>query len=914
MLCLLVVSCTTRKAEVDTDAALEYCHRQVERTLADLRKADGDIDYTMMPRNIMADESEWNLRKATPEEWCAGFWPGILWYDYESTGDEAVRAEAEKFTASLEYLSRTPAFDHDLGFLVFCSYGNGYRLTQNPKYKQVILDTADTLATLFNPQVGTILSWPRNVEMLGGHNTIMDNMINLEMLFWAAKHGGSPHLADIAIAHANRTMECQFRDDYTSCHVAVYDSLSGNLIRCCTHQGHADGSMWARGQAWAIYGYTVVYRETRNPKYLDFVQKVADVYLSRLPADHVPYWDFDAPNIPDAPRDASAAAITASALLELSTFVDDAKAEEYRTAAVGMLSSLSSDKYRSGEAKPSFLLHATGHHPAGSEIDASIIYADYYYIEALLRLKRLQENGTLSEQDDTFTNPVIHADYSDPDVCAVGDDFYMTASSFNCTPGLPILHSKDLVNWQLVGHALKTLEPVEVFNLPQHGKGVWAPSIRHHNDEFYIYWGDPDYGIYMVKTTDPVGEWERPVLVKAGKGMIDPCPLWDDDGKVYLAHAWAASRAKFNSVITVCEMNSEGTKVISEPVMVFDGNDGVNHTVEGAKFYKRNGYYYIMSPAGGVHDGWQLAMRSSSVYGPYEARTVMAQGNTDINGPHQGGWVETQTGESWFLHFQDKDAYGRVVHLNPMTWVDDWPVIGIDADGDGCGEPVSEFRKPDVGRTYPVCRPATSDEFNSRRLGLQWQWHANYQDTFGFTSDLGFMRIYGHVLSEDFVNFWEVPNLLMQKFPAERFTATTKLKVSAKADGQASGLIVMGWDYCRISVEKQGEDFVLKQIVCHDAEQGGLEETIHDAALPSSRKFEAGLHPNYERDIWLSVEVDSGAVCRFSYSLDGLDYTSLPQPFTARQGKWVGAKVGLFSVAPHGKDRGWVDVDWFRVY
>ncbi len=289
LLCLSVVSCTTERAELDVDAALDYCHRQVGRTLADLKKVDGGTDYTMMPRNIMADEAEWNLRKATPEEWCAGFWSGILWYDYESTGDEAVRAEAEKFTASLEYLSRTPAFDHDLGFLVFCSYGNGYRLTRNPKYKQVILDTADTLATLFNPQVGTILSWPRNVEMLGGHNTIMDNMMNLEMLFWAAKNGGSPHLADIAIAHADKTMECQFRNDYTSCHVAVYDSLSGNLIRCCTHQGHADGSMWARGQAWAIYGYTMVYRETRNPKYLDFVQKVADVYLSRLPADYVPY-------------------------------------------------------------------------------------------------------------------------------------------------------------------------------------------------------------------------------------------------------------------------------------------------------------------------------------------------------------------------------------------------------------------------------------------------------------------------------------------------------------------------------------------------------------------------------------------------------------------------------------------------
>ncbi len=512
-----------------------------------------------------------------------------------------------------------------------------------------------------------------------------------------------------------------------------------------------------------------------------------------------------------------------------------------------------------------------------------------------------------------YVNPVLHADYSDPDVCAVGDDFYMTASSFGCTPGLPILHSKDLVNWRLANYALKTIEPVEFFNKAQHGKGVWAPSIRHHNGEFYIYWGDPDWGIFMVKAKDPLGEWEKPVLVKPGRGMIDPCPLWDEDGKVYLAHAWAGSRAAFNSVITVCEMNAEGTKVISDPVLVFDGNDGVNHTVEGAKFYKRNGYYYILAPAGGVETGWQLAMRSKQVYGPYEAKIVMAQGKTDINGPHQGGWVETNSGESWFLHFQDKGAYGRVVHLNPVNWVNDWPVMGVDKDGDGCGEPVHKYKKPRVGKKYPVETPAESDDFNSRRLGLQWEWHANYQDTFGFTTDLGYIRLYGHILSKEFVNFWEVPNLLMQKFPAEEFTATTKLKVSAKADGQQSGLIVMGWDYCYIGVEKQGEGFVLKQVTCKDAEQGGAETRIQQLNLPASRKFEAGLFPNYERDIYLCVKVEKDAVCRFLYSLDGKKYQPFGESFKARQGKWIGAKVGLFSTTPHGKERGWVDADWFNI-
>ena len=517
------------------------------------------------------------------------------------------------------------------------------------------------------------------------------------------------------------------------------------------------------------------------------------------------------------------------------------------------------------------------------------------------------------EGNGMYRNPVLHADYSDPDVCAVGEDYFLTASSFNCTPGLPILHSKDLVNWKIVNYALKKVEPVEYYNEARHGKGVWAPSIRFHEGVFYIYWGDPDFGIFMVKTRDPYGEWDKPVLVKAGKGMIDPCPLWDDDGRVYLAHAWAGSRAKFNSVLTVCEMNKEGTAVISDPVLVFDGNDGVNHTIEGAKFYKRNGFYYLFAPAGGVVSGWQLVMRSKDVYGPYEARIVMAQGKTDINGPHQGGWVDTPAGESWFLHFQDKGAYGRVLHLNPMKWVNDWPVIGVDKDGDGCGDPVSRYRKPKTDKTYPIETPVESDEFDTRKLGLQWEWHANYQDVFGFTTNMGYARIYGHELSPHFKNFWEVSNLLMQKFPAEEFTATAKLKVSAKDDGQLSGLIIMGWDYSWIGVEKQGEKFLLKQAVCKDAEQGNLEQVSTLAVLEPSRKFEAGLFPNYEREIYIRVHVDKGAYCRFSYSLDGKKFTEAGTLFKARQGKWIGAKVGMFSVTPHGKERGWVDVDWFHV-
>ena len=531
----------------------------------------------------------------------------------------------------------------------------------------------------------------------------------------------------------------------------------------------------------------------------------------------------------------------------------------------------------------------------------------------LLNAQYKSEVWVADKGDGTYVNPVLHADYSDPDVCAVDGHYYMTASSFNCTPGLPILHSEDLVNWEIINYAIKDVEPFDFFSKPQHGKGVWAPSIRHHNGEFYIYWGDPDFGIFMVKTKDIYGEWDKPVLVKAGKGMIDPCPLWDDDGKVYLAHAWAGSRAKFNSVITVCEMNSEGTTVVSNPVLAFDGNDGTNHTIEGAKFYKHNGYYYIFAPAGGVATGWQLVLRSRNVFGPYDSKIVMSQGKTDINGPHQGAWVDTPSGEAWFLHFQDKGAYGRVLHLNPMEWKSDWPVIGVDADGDGCGEPVHEYRKPNIGKTVGIVTPAESDEFNSTELGLQWQWHANYQDTFGFTTNMGYMRIYSHILSPEFVNFWEVPNLLLQKFPAEEFTATTKLKVSAKDDGQMSGLIVMGWDYAFLGVEKSGEGFILKYVQCKDAEQKTPEKTSVVGMLDKCRTFEAGLYPNYEIDIYLRVKVEAGGKCSFYYSTDGKRFHNVGDTFIARQGKWIGAKVGLFSVAPYGKGRGWVDADWVRI-
>lgn len=512
-----------------------------------------------------------------------------------------------------------------------------------------------------------------------------------------------------------------------------------------------------------------------------------------------------------------------------------------------------------------------------------------------------------------YRNPIINADYSDPDAIQVDGNYYMTASSFCNLPGLPILHSKDLVNWTIANYAVKTLEPADYFNSARHGDGVWAPAIRHHDGVYYIYWGDPDHGVYMVKTTDPFGEWDAPVLVHEAKGIIDTCPFWDEDGKAYLVNGWAKSRSGLNALITVSEMSTDGTRLLSDPVAVYDGLQDGNHTIEGPKFYKRNGYYYIFAPAGSVAAGWQVVLRSKSPYGPYEARTVMAQGNSDINGPHQGAWVETPGGESWFLHFQDKGVIGRVVHLNPMEWINDWPVIGIDKDGDGCGEPVSTYRKPDTGVKVLVQTPQESDEFDSLTLGNQWQWFANYQLPFGFATPYGYYRLYGHTLSPEFVNMREVPNLLTQKFPNDTFTATAKVTVSATQDGQQSGLIVMGRDYCRLTVEKIGDNFDIKLIECKSADKGKPEKSETVATIPAARLNGEGGRATADVDLWLRVKVGKDYQCTFSYSLDGKKFIACGTPFTARQGHWIGARVGLFSVQPAGKNRGWMDIDWFRI-
>lgn len=517
-----------------------------------------------------------------------------------------------------------------------------------------------------------------------------------------------------------------------------------------------------------------------------------------------------------------------------------------------------------------------------------------------------------------YKNPVINADYSDPDVIRVGDDYYMTASSFCDIPGLPVLHSKDLVNWTIIGHAIAEMPSyAQSAPDPSHGNHVWAPAIRYHNGEFYIYYGDPDLGIFMTKTKNPAGPWEPLVHVHKAKGIIDTCPFWDEDGRAYIAHGYAGSRAGVKSILGMIEMTPDGKSSIGQDRIIYDGHIG-NTTIEGAKMYKVGDMYYIFSPAGGVATGWQEVLRSKNVWGPYETRTVMDQGSTDVNGPHQGAWVDTPDGkEHWFLHFQDKGPYGRVVHLQPMTWGEDgWPVIGVDKDGDGKGEPVMKYRKPNVGNKYAAVNPAESDEFDSIELGKQWQWKGNPSALWYFCdANASKLRLFSQKTAETH-RLYDRSNILLQKLPAEDFIATAKVQFfpHGKQLGERAGLAIMGYSYGAIALEKREDGIYLVQF------EGNSKSKSRDEAEHAAVKVDGG------KELYLRVQVKSGdvkkpnkkedykPVATFAYSFDGKKFTTFGEPLTLTPGHWIGSKVGLFCVRDwHINDSGWLDIDWFRV-
>lgn len=547
-------------------------------------------------------------------------------------------------------------------------------------------------------------------------------------------------------------------------------------------------------------------------------------------------------------------------------------------------------------------------------------------------------------QNGNYRNPVLYADYSDPDAIRVGEDYFMIASSFSNSPALPVLHSKDLVNWKVINYCLKHV-PEFRYNNPLHGCGVWAPSIRYHEGTYYVCFPMPDEGIYMTTTKDPWGEWSKPVNIRPGAGWIDPCPFWDDDGKAYLVAGVAKSRIGYKSVLHIVRMQPDGMGIFGDEVKIFDGNENDQITIEGPKMYKRNGYYYVFAPAGGVKTGWQTVLRSKNPFGPYEYKVVLRQGDSPVNGPHQGAWVDTVTGEDWFLHFQDVYAAGRITHLQPMHWENDWPIIGVNKEGNDYGEPVMEYRKPDIGKTeseledkskYPVCEPDTTDEFDSDALMLQWQWNANYDDSWFDTKT----DVYGNKAEDgSYIKLNAVPttplrpvgdyrNLLLQKWPAPEFTCVTKMSFNGLVDGDYAGIISLGVDYAALGVAKKNGSYFLRTV---NGKQNFDCESVYTQEIVDEKPIEVDRFADDTKTVYLRYTVKrTGATetkemalsvknvpveeASLEISFDGKTYEN-EVSYTAKAGRWVGVKNGMFVSHDNtvkNEENGFATVDYIR--
>lgn len=526
--------------------------------------------------------------------------------------------------------------------------------------------------------------------------------------------------------------------------------------------------------------------------------------------------------------------------------------------------------------------------------------------------------------DGTYTNPILYTDYSDPDVCRVGDDYFMVASSFCNAPGLPVLHSKDLVNWKIISYALKTI-PGSQYDKPLHGCGVWAPAIRYHDEEYIIFFPMPDEGIFVVKTKNPWGEWDEPTCLYKGKGWIDPCPFWDEDGKAYMVSAFAKSRIGFKSILNLCEITPDCQYMIDEGKHIFDGNLENQETIEGPKMYKRNGYYYIFAPAGGVKQGWQTVLRSKNIWGPYEYRNVLLQKDTEVNGPHQGAWIDTVSGEDWFVHFQDVYAAGRIVHLQPMRWENDWPVIGEALEDEECGKPVTRWKKPDIVGNFEIESPKGDDDFESESLGLQWQWNANPgKNWYRLNPKEQVLELFA-VNKKKNCSISNISNLLLQKWYMPQFTAVTKLDLRNLECGDTTGMVSLGVIYGAVAVTKETDGFVLKQISGeqHFDKENATAEDFEQCIEKFSEATDYIYFANevkkvpsykYNEDGPYKFPIPAEEII-FAYSLDGKNYHKI-FTYPAKAGRWVGVKNGVFcyheDISGKSTNVGKVKVEYFH--
>lgn len=484
--------------------------------------------------------------------------------------------------------------------------------------------------------------------------------------------------------------------------------------------------------------------------------------------------------------------------------------------------------------------------------------------------------------DGTFANPVLNADYSDPDVIRVGDKYYMTCSEFHYM-GMPILESDDMVNWKIIGQVYDRMDFPGYSEMRRYAEGTWAPALRHHDGKFWIFVCTPEEGLLMSTAENPAGPWTKFHQVKDVAKWEDPCPFWDEDGQAYLVR----SRHRAGPII-IHRMSPDGRELLDEGVTVYKGP-----VAEGPKMFRKDGYYYISIPEGGVSKGWQTILRSKDIYGPYESRRVLERGSTDVNGPHQGSLVDTPDGDWWFYHFQSAGPRGRVLHLQPVRWVDGYPVIGSDYDGNGVGEPMKVCRMP-LGKSNPSV-PQTSDEFDGTSPGIQWQTNHNPVDGQISMSDRkGWLTVSPLPATK----LRDARNQLTQKIMGFRSQAQTLIDFSEMKSGDRSGLECLGKTFVGAGIMMEESDG--KSIPAIYMESDSL--IIHRLPLERAKTGE----------ITIRLDIDTLANSfHYSYSTDGVNFHPIGEAFEMKEGFWKGVRTGLYSyttAATPGKTR----FDYFR--
>jgi len=505
------------------------------------------------------------------------------------------------------------------------------------------------------------------------------------------------------------------------------------------------------------------------------------------------------------------------------------------------------------------------------------IFAFLMLMPFLAKAQSLQDWG--DQGNGTYINPILPADYSDPDAIRVGDKFYMVASDFHYL-GMQVLESEDLVNWTLIGQIYDRFDYPGWDENKRYAGGSWAPALRYHDGKFWVYFCTPDEGLFMSTAENPAGPWAPLHLVKAIAKWEDPCPFWDEDGQAYLGRSQHGA-----GPIIIHRMSPDGKELLDEGKTVYTGP-----IAEGTKFLKKDGYYYLSIPEGGVSTGWQTILRSKNIYGPYEKKVVMEKGSTNINGPHQGAIVDTPDGEWWFLHFQQLDPLGRVVHLQPMHWSEDgWPVIGVDIDMNGIGEPVRTWTKPmgpKVTNTL-IVHPASSDDFSGQKLGLQWQWNHNPTDNaYSLTEKSGYLVLHGQK-AETFI---QARNTLTQKTMGFNESAIAKMDVIRLEDGQCCGLACMGKVNHLLGLRK-----VDGKIELYEEANG---------QVVSSKPFNG-------KSIYFRLNIDVYKnQYRFAYSTDNKKFVDMGEAFPMQFGFWKGVRVGLYNYNTKA-DGGSAYFDWF---